>query len=178
MKMMMSSGRTPEQGAQLYNKDTPEYSRETSYCFLHPMDCMEIGVEEGDHGLISSTAGETVFYVRESPETPEGVVFIPCGPHANFILHEKTHATGAPDFKGMTVEVEPTDRPLESAWDLMEHLGGRRYEVPEGVVLPGAEQGEKVVLHPENSTMQDMVFDYYEVEILGKVIGLMRSDIC
>lgn len=38
--------------------------------------------------------------------------------------------------------------------------------------------GEKVVLHPENSTMQDMVFDYYEVEILGKVIGLMRSDIC
>ena len=147
MKMMMSSGRTPEQGAQLYNKDTPEYSRETSYCFLHPMDCMEIGVEEGDHVLISSTAGETVFYVRESPETPEGVVFIPCGPHANFILHEKTHATGAPDFKGMAVEVEPTDRPLESAWDLMEHLGGLRYEVPEGIVLPGAEQGEKVVQH-------------------------------
>ena len=78
MKMMMSSGRTPEQGAQLYYKDTPEYSRETSYCFLHPMDCMEIGVEEGDHVLIRSTAGETVFYVRESPETPEGVVFIPC----------------------------------------------------------------------------------------------------
>ena len=143
MKMMMSSGRTPEQGAQLYYKDTPEYSRETSYCFLHPMDCMEIGVEEGDHVLITSTAGGTVFYVRESPETPEGVVFIPCGPHANFILHEKTHATGAPDFKGMAVEVEPTDRPLESAWDLMEHLGGLRYEIPEGVVLPGALKSAK-----------------------------------
>ncbi len=38
--------------------------------------------------------------------------------------------------------------------------------------------GEKVVLHPENSTMEDLVFDYYEVEILGKVIGLIRSDIC
>ena len=38
--------------------------------------------------------------------------------------------------------------------------------------------GEKVVLHPENSTMEDMVFDYYEVEILGKVIGLIRNDIC
>ena len=147
MKMMMSSGRTPEQGAQLYYKDTPEYSRETSYCFLHPMSCMEIGVEEGDHVLISSTAGSTVFSVRESPETPEGVVFIPCGPHANFILHEVTHATGAPDFKGMAVEVEPTDLPLESAWDLMEHLGGLRYEIPEGVVLPGAEKGEKIVQH-------------------------------
>ena len=76
MKRMMSSGRTPEQGAQLYNKDTPEYSRETSYCFLHPMDCMEIGVEEGDHVLISSTAGETVFYVRESPETLKGLFLV------------------------------------------------------------------------------------------------------
>ena len=37
--------------------------------------------------------------------------------------------------------------------------------------------GEKVILHPENSTMSDMVYDYYEVEILGKVIGLIRSDI-
>ena len=35
-----------------------------------------------------------------------------------------------------------------------------------------------IVLHPENSTMEDMVFDYYEVEILGKVIGLIRNDIC
>ncbi len=38
--------------------------------------------------------------------------------------------------------------------------------------------GERVVLHPENSTMEDLVYDYYEVEILGKVIGLIRSDIC
>lgn len=147
MKMMMSSGRTPEQGAQLYYKDTPEYSKQTSGCFLNPMDAMEIGVETGDNVLITSTAGSTVFSVHESPETPEGVVFIPCGPHANFILHSKTHATGAPDFKGMAVDVVPTSRAVESAWDLMEHLGGLRYEVPEGIVLPGAEKGEKVVEH-------------------------------
>ena len=145
MKLLMSSGRTPEQGAQLYYKDTQDYSRETSYCYLNPMDMMEIGVEENEHVLITSTAGETVFNVRESPETPEGVVFIPCGPHANYILHEHTHSTGAPDFKGIPVEVTPTTLPLKTAWDLMEDLGGLRYEIPQGTRLPGTEPGEKII---------------------------------
>lgn len=145
MKLMMTSGRTHEQGAQLYFKDKKEYSEETSYCFINPMDAMEIGVEEKDNVLITSSAGSTVFSIRESPETPQGIVFIPCGPFANFILHEITHSTGAPDFKGMPVEVEPTSLPLKSAWDLMEELGGLRYEVPEGIVLPGSEEGDKVV---------------------------------
>ena len=58
----MSSGRTTEQGAQLYYKEGAKYSIETSYCFLHPMDAMEIGVEEGEHVLITSEAGKTVFF--------------------------------------------------------------------------------------------------------------------
>lgn len=141
----MSSGRTAEQGAQLYYKDGAKYSIETSYCFLHPMDAMEIGVEEGEHVLITSEAGKAVFSVRESPETPAGVVFIACGPFANFILPSKTHSTGAPDFKSIPVDVEPTDLPLATAWDLMEELGGLRYEVPPGIVLPGVEKGEKII---------------------------------
>lgn len=36
---------------------------------------------------------------------------------------------------------------------------------------------ERIVLHPENSTMSDMIYSPEEVTILGKVIGLMRSDI-
>lgn len=145
MKLLMSSGRTPEQGAQLYYKDTNDYSRETSYCFLNPMDMMEIGVEEREHVLIQTPSGKTVFSVREAPETPEGVVYLPCGPHANFILHEHTHGTGAPDFKGVPVEVTSTDLPLQSAWDLMEELGGLRYAVPAGTTLPEVEQGGKIL---------------------------------
>ena len=33
----------------------------------------------------------------------------------------------------------------------------------------------KIVLHPENESLSDMVFEYGEVAILGKVIGLMRN---
>ncbi|HJJ92738.1 MAG TPA: formylmethanofuran dehydrogenase subunit B [Methanocorpusculum sp.] len=145
MRLLMSSGRTPEQGSQLYYKDTKDYSRETSYCFLNPMDMMEIGVEKDEHVLIESIVGKTVFNVRESSETPEGVVFIPCGPHANFILHENTHSTGAPDFKGVPVEVSATDLPLQTAWDLMEELGGLKYEVPKKNRPPDIESGQKIV---------------------------------
>ena len=37
---------------------------------------------------------------------------------------------------------------------------------------------ERIVLHPENSTMSDFIYSPQEVTILGKVIGLIRSDIC
>ncbi len=37
---------------------------------------------------------------------------------------------------------------------------------------------ERIVLHPENSTMSDFIYSPGEVTILGKVIGLIRSDIC
>ena len=35
----------------------------------------------------------------------------------------------------------------------------------------------RIVLHPENKTLTDMIFSPEEVKILGKVIGLMRNDI-
>lgn len=34
-------------------------------------------------------------------------------------------------------------------------------------------RGNKIILHPENENMEDFIFD--EVQILGKVIGLMRN---
>ena len=33
----------------------------------------------------------------------------------------------------------------------------------------------KVILHPENTTMADMIFEPEEVSVLGKVIGLLRN---
>ena len=33
----------------------------------------------------------------------------------------------------------------------------------------------KIVLHPENEMLSDMIFEDGEVSILGKVVGLMRN---
>lgn len=39
-------------------------------------------------------------------------------------------------------------------------------------------RGGKVVLHPENEALSDMIFEPTEVSILGKVVGLMRNYRC
>ena len=33
----------------------------------------------------------------------------------------------------------------------------------------------KVILHPENEALSDMVFEPGEISVLGKVVGLMRN---
>ena len=33
----------------------------------------------------------------------------------------------------------------------------------------------KIILHPENEALSDMIFEHGEVSILGKVVGLMRN---
>ena len=33
----------------------------------------------------------------------------------------------------------------------------------------------KIVLHPENEALSDMIYEDYEISILGKVVGLMRN---
>ena len=39
-------------------------------------------------------------------------------------------------------------------------------------------RGGKVILHPENEALSDMIFEPNEVSILGKVVGLMRNYRC
>ncbi|WP_255333444.1 formylmethanofuran dehydrogenase subunit B [Methanocalculus taiwanensis] len=126
--MMMNSGRTIKQGEQLYYKESPEYSEQTSLCFIHPADLFEIGLEEGDNVEIETETGITVFKTVASPEVAQGEVYLPCGPHANFILPPDTHSVGAPDFKTLMVEIRPTSKEVLSSWDLLEEEGGIRYD--------------------------------------------------
>ena len=35
----------------------------------------------------------------------------------------------------------------------------------------------KIILHPENEELEDLIYEPNEVQILGKVIGLMRNSI-
>jgi formylmethanofuran dehydrogenase subunit D len=50
------------------------------------------------------------------------------GPYANHIISSETHGTGMPDFKSQSVEVEPTEEPILSVGELMEEIGGLRYD--------------------------------------------------
>ncbi|NLC90628.1 MULTISPECIES: formylmethanofuran dehydrogenase subunit B [Methanocorpusculum] len=147
MKMLMSSGRTIEQGKALYHKEAECYSRSTSVCYLHPMDMMDLDIENGETVLVSSPVSSVVFTAIQSPETPRGIIYMPLGPYCNALLTGNTHSTGAPDFKGITVDVSSTTDTSVSATDLMTELGGVPFDLPTADKVPGCPDGEVVVQH-------------------------------
>src|SRR5690554_4838145 len=124
MDVLITSGRTIAQGGELYYKDMPRYSEETARCFVNPFDLLELGAAAGDSLLLSTATGEEVFTATPCDDLVSGTVFIPCGPHANAILHATTRGTGAPDYKWLKGTVTPTRRPPRSGWDILIEEGG------------------------------------------------------
>jgi formylmethanofuran dehydrogenase subunit D len=128
MRFLLNTGRTITQGKFVEHKTGVGYSQETSTCFINPLDLMDLGAFEGEHVRVTSEWGSVVFRAEVSEEVEPGVVFVPYGPFANHIIPGRTHSTGMPDFKSIPVEIEPTDDKPAHAWDLLEDIGGMRYE--------------------------------------------------
>lgn len=124
MNVLITSGRTIAQGRQLYYKDMPGYSYETARCFVNSFDLLELGAAAGDYLLLSTGTGEEVFFATPCDDLVSGTVFIPCGPHANAILHATTRGTGAPDYKWLEGTVTRTEQPPRSGWDILIEEGG------------------------------------------------------
>ncbi|MDN5339179.1 MAG: formylmethanofuran dehydrogenase subunit [Euryarchaeota archaeon] len=128
MKFLMITGRTVNQGVTVENKTSPEYAAETSTCFMHEFDMMELGLDDGDAIRVTGPCGDVVMRVSASVEVEMGTVFVPYGPYANHILSAGTRSTGMPDFKSHMVEIEPTDEAPKLVHELMEDLGGLAYD--------------------------------------------------
>lgn len=128
MNVILNTGRTVTQGRHVESKGGIAYSRETGSCFMNPLDLLDLGIEEGECIEIRSDCGSVVVRTRLCEDLDRGMIFLPYGPFANIITPAKTHSTGMPDFKDTLVEITPTTREPLSAWDLMEEMGGVRYE--------------------------------------------------
>jgi formylmethanofuran dehydrogenase subunit D len=128
MKVIMNTGRTIPQGESVERKHSPEYESAASVCFIHPVDMMVIGIEDGAHIRLSGSEGSVVLTAVASETVEMGSVFVPLGPFSNHIVSGETHCTGMPDFKSTMVEIIPTEDPVPSVAELMEALGGVRYD--------------------------------------------------
>jgi formylmethanofuran dehydrogenase subunit D len=125
---ILNTGRTVTQGRHVEHKYHHNYFEEASCCFIHPMDLMDLDMEEGEHVEVTSEWGSVVLRTVSCEDLRRGMVFVPMGPFANHIIPPRTHSTGMPDFKSIPVELKYTDRPRPTQWDLMEAIGGKRYE--------------------------------------------------
>jgi formylmethanofuran dehydrogenase subunit D len=128
MRAVLNTGRNIPQGVAVEHKGSPAYQAAVSVCHMNPVDLMELGIDEGDHVNLTSRAGSVVLTTRAAEGMNRGEVFVPLGPYANHIISAETHATGMPDFKAEPVDVVPTDEPIRTIGELMESIGGVRYD--------------------------------------------------
>jgi formylmethanofuran dehydrogenase subunit D len=128
MNAILNTGRTISQGMAVEHKTSPGYRAAVSVCYMNPLDLMGLGIEQGTRVILTSRAGKIVLTTRATEMVHQGEVFVPLGPYANHLISAQTHATGMPDFKGEPVEIIPTDAPVKDINDVMEEIGGIRYD--------------------------------------------------
>jgi formylmethanofuran dehydrogenase subunit D len=128
MKFLLNTGRTIRQGSYVERKNSAVYQQEATSLHMHPVDMMNLEIEEGSHIKVESDYGAVVMKVTPALWISRGEVFVCLGPYANHLVSAETHCTGMPDFKGMIVQVSPTTEPLVTVAALMEQCGGVRYE--------------------------------------------------
>ena len=128
MRFLLNTGRTIKQGTSVEAKTTSAYAVETSRCFMHPFDMMDLEIFDGDFVRVESAYGAVVLAVAESEAITPGTVFVPYGPYANSIIGSSTHFTGMPDFKSTNVSVTPTAESRKSLHELQKEMGGLPYD--------------------------------------------------
>ncbi|MCK9590422.1 MAG: molybdopterin dinucleotide-binding protein [Methanoregula sp.] len=128
MKCILNTGRSVPQGVSVEHKGSEEYRTVASVCFLNSVDMMVLGIENGARVRIASPSGHVVLTARSADGLKQGEIFVTIGPYANHIISSETHGTGMPDFKSQCVNVEVTEEPVRSVGELMEEIGGLRYD--------------------------------------------------
>jgi len=128
VKCILNTGRSVPQGASVEHKGSEEYLSVVSICFLNSVDMMMLGIENGARVMITSPTGHVVLSARLAEGVTRGEIFVAIGPYANHIISSETHGTGMPDFKSQYVDVDVTEEPVRSVGELMEEIGGLRYD--------------------------------------------------
>jgi formylmethanofuran dehydrogenase subunit D len=128
VKCLLNTGRTVPQGTAVEHKGSDAYRAVASTCFLNPVDMMMLGIENGARVGITSPTGHVALIALSAEGVTRGEIFVTIGPYANHIISSETHGTGMPDFKSQSVDVEPTEEPIMSVGELMEEIGGLRYD--------------------------------------------------
>lgn len=110
-RFILNSSRSSKQGTLInVGKESEEYQALTSTMTMAAEDMEEIGLAEGQMGLVRTEFGEASFKC-EAGKVPAGMIFIPYGPPTCQLMGGDTNGTGMPTSKGWEVSVTP----LESA---------------------------------------------------------------
>jgi len=127
MKAILNTGSTVEQGSITKGgkKMSKEYTEKAALCYLNPKDFRELWYEKGSYlekVKVVSEVGEVVLFVKPDEGIARGQIFVPRGPWSNVVISAETFGTGSPFYKGMEVEVLPTDEEVLDCKELFKGL--------------------------------------------------------
>ncbi|AXI25712.1 protein fwdD [Methanofervidicoccus sp. A16] len=107
MKFILNTARTIWQGEAIEaGKNLEMYRKAAAVCYINKEDMEKLGIKDGDTVKVISEYGDVVVYAKEANEPmPEGMVFIPMGPWANWVVSPETDSTGMPSYKDVPVEI-------------------------------------------------------------------------
>lgn len=86
-------------------KFSQPYRNEVASIDMDSVSLDVLGISSGDNVRVETVFGSVVVKARLNRRLEPGIVFIPCGPYANFVIGSDTEQTGMPDFKGIPCQV-------------------------------------------------------------------------
>ena len=122
MRVLIITGRTINQGCHKERgKLSKEYAESASICEMNEEDMQKLGIKDGDRIKITTKYGSIVLTARRSKKIQQpGIVFIPYGPWANYVIDSSTEGTGMPLLKGLPAYIEPTAEEVLSIKEMID----------------------------------------------------------
>jgi formylmethanofuran dehydrogenase subunit D len=109
IKVNLITGRSLAQGkTKEFGKLSEEYLNNVAICEFNPDDINKVGISPGQNVKIVTNFGHVIVKAIEAKQPLEsGMVFMPYGPWAEFVINPETHGTGMPSYKGIEATIEP-----------------------------------------------------------------------
>jgi len=122
LRVLIITGRTINQGCHKERgKLSKKYAESASICEMSEEDMQKLGIKDGDRIKITTKYGSIVLTARRSKKIQQpGIVFIPYGPWANYVIDSSTEGTGMPLLKGLPAYIEPTAEEVLSIKEMID----------------------------------------------------------
>ena len=122
MRVLIITGRTINQGCHKERgKLSKKYAESVSICEMSEEDMQKLGIKDGDRIKITTKYGSIVLTARRSKKIQQpGIVFIPYGPWANYVIDSSTEGTGMPLLKGLPAYIEPAAEEVLSIKEMID----------------------------------------------------------
>jgi len=106
LTLTLITGRSVKQGMGIsIGKERADYQEATSVVDLNPSDMAQAGLNSGDEVRLTTEFGTVDVHCRRA-DVPEGLAFMAFGPACNRLIGGETYASGMPDSKHVSIEIE------------------------------------------------------------------------